>query len=220
MKKGFTLAEVLITLGIIGVVCALTIPIFIEKHQKTVTATRLKEAYSIFSQAIDSAISHEGDLTTWNTSLSNDEFIQQYIAPYLQVKKCNKYNVSSLPTRPDSYAYAGWATQTYCIDNGMSFTYTNSFPTRVGDVVINVDINGKSKPNRAGIDVFTFEANKSKNRLIAFNQGQNRDFLTTPGFPRIPCSTTSVNWYAWAYGASCAALIILDGWQIKEDYPW
>ena len=34
MKKGFTLAEVLITLGIIGVVAAMTMPTLIQNHQK------------------------------------------------------------------------------------------------------------------------------------------------------------------------------------------
>ena len=44
MRKfvGFTLAEVLITLGIIGVVAALTLPSVIQKYQKKVTVERLK----------------------------------------------------------------------------------------------------------------------------------------------------------------------------------
>ncbi len=37
-RKGFTLAEVLITLGIIGVVAAITIPSLITNYQKTVTS--------------------------------------------------------------------------------------------------------------------------------------------------------------------------------------
>ncbi len=43
IKAGFTLAEVLITLGIIGIVAAMTIPGLIAKHQKIVTATQLKK---------------------------------------------------------------------------------------------------------------------------------------------------------------------------------
>ena len=52
MKKGFTLAEVLITLGIIGVVAAMTLPTLIEKHQKKVSAVRLEQTYSQLSQAV------------------------------------------------------------------------------------------------------------------------------------------------------------------------
>ncbi len=52
MKKGFTLAEVLITLGVIGIVAALTIPSLISNHNKSVTAARLSKAYNTVSNAI------------------------------------------------------------------------------------------------------------------------------------------------------------------------
>ncbi len=42
-KIAFTLAEVLITLGIIGIVAALTIPQLIAKHKKVVVSTALKK---------------------------------------------------------------------------------------------------------------------------------------------------------------------------------
>lgn len=46
MRKGFTLAEVLITLGIIGVVAAITIPGLITAYKKHVIASSLKRAVS------------------------------------------------------------------------------------------------------------------------------------------------------------------------------
>ena len=51
-KRAFTLAEILITLGIIGVVAALTLPSLISNYQKKVTAAKLKQTYSILSNAI------------------------------------------------------------------------------------------------------------------------------------------------------------------------
>lgn len=50
MKKAFTLAEVLITLGIIGIVAAMTLPALIGKYQKNQTLTQLKKAYTEISQ--------------------------------------------------------------------------------------------------------------------------------------------------------------------------
>lgn len=54
-NKGFTLAEVLITLGIIGVVAALTIPSLLSTYKKRVTATKLKQTYSILSTALNTS---------------------------------------------------------------------------------------------------------------------------------------------------------------------
>lgn len=52
LSLGFTLAEVLITLGIIGVVAALTIPTLIEKYKTKTTAVKLEKFYTIMSQAV------------------------------------------------------------------------------------------------------------------------------------------------------------------------
>ena len=51
-RFAFTLAEVLITLGIIGVVAALTMPTLITKYQKKATAAKLKNAYSTLQNAV------------------------------------------------------------------------------------------------------------------------------------------------------------------------
>lgn len=50
VTKGFTLAEVLITLGIIGIVAALTIPNLIARNEERVRETQLKKAYSVLAQ--------------------------------------------------------------------------------------------------------------------------------------------------------------------------
>ena len=52
-KTAFTLAEVLITLGIIGVVAALTLPALIQNNRNKELQTGLKKAYSVISQALD-----------------------------------------------------------------------------------------------------------------------------------------------------------------------
>lgn len=49
---GFTLAEVLITLGILGIVIAMTMPFLINKYQRIVTVERLKRAYALVETAV------------------------------------------------------------------------------------------------------------------------------------------------------------------------
>ena len=73
MKRGFTLAEVLITLGIIGVIAALTIPALITKYQKRQTAVALKQAYIYNPSRICPEDMRRSDIlgTTVNPNLSS-----------------------------------------------------------------------------------------------------------------------------------------------------
>ena len=59
--KGFTLAEVLITLTVIGVVAALTLPTVISHHNKKVVETKLAKFYSTMNEAIQRSIIDNGE---------------------------------------------------------------------------------------------------------------------------------------------------------------
>ena len=61
-KIAFTLAEVLITLGIIGIVAALTIPQLIAKHKKVVVSTALKKFSTSLQNSILRANYDSGDV--------------------------------------------------------------------------------------------------------------------------------------------------------------
>lgn len=102
LKFGFTLAEVLITLGIIGVVAALTLPTLIQHHKKSVVETRLKKFYTTMNQAILMAKNDYGDFENWDFFLGNkyDEEanlinqseatkarFEKYFKPYLNIVK-------------------------------------------------------------------------------------------------------------------------------------
>ena len=65
-SAGFTLAEVLITLGIIGIVAALTIPTLVRNYKKSEIETKLKRFYSYMNQAIQLAEIDYGDKITWD----------------------------------------------------------------------------------------------------------------------------------------------------------
>ena len=77
MKKGFTLAEVLITLGIIGIVSAITLPSLIQGYKEQATVTRVKKFYSVFSQAYTMAVDEHGTIDNWglkNSKLYEDDY--------------------------------------------------------------------------------------------------------------------------------------------------
>lgn len=86
-KKAFTLSEVLITLGIIGVVAALTMPAVIANYQKQETVSRLQKVYLVLSQAVKQAELNEGEIKYWNFSLSPENFYKTYIRPYITVSQ-------------------------------------------------------------------------------------------------------------------------------------
>ncbi len=89
-KAAFTLAEILITLGIIGVVAAMTIPSVVNNYRKHVVETSLKKYYSILNQAIQRSEADNGPAINWEWQLTNnpektEKFFQKYFAPYLSI---------------------------------------------------------------------------------------------------------------------------------------
>ena len=68
-KLGFTLAEVLITLGIIGVVAAMTLPTLIQQHQKQVYVTGLKKGLSTVQNMVTKMMADEGVSDMYQISL-------------------------------------------------------------------------------------------------------------------------------------------------------
>ena len=67
-KLGFTLAEVLITLGIIGVVSALTIPTLMNNYQTKEKSTKLKKFYSTMQQAMLMSTIDNGEVGEWTST--------------------------------------------------------------------------------------------------------------------------------------------------------
>lgn len=65
-EKAFTLAEVLITLGIIGIVAALTLPALVASNKEKARVTNLKKIYSQMQNAWNMAIAENGDATNWD----------------------------------------------------------------------------------------------------------------------------------------------------------
>ncbi len=94
--KAFTLAEVLITLGIIGVVAAMTLPSLITKYKDKELATRAKKAYSAISQAVQlyqAKNSSPGDSTgLWDVAKSSNEVTEKFAKYFNGAKICRSKN--------------------------------------------------------------------------------------------------------------------------------
>lgn len=129
-KGAFTLAEVLITLGIIGVVAALTLPSLIQKYQDQVLENQLKKMYSTLSQGVQKAMADDGVSNFYDT-----ELFQACIYPKQKSDACiqmvKKYfNVVAVKTESREY-YIG-VIQTKDIDGKTVFLGRDKSKRRFG----------------------------------------------------------------------------------------
>jgi type II secretory pathway pseudopilin PulG len=232
----FTLAETLITLAIIGVVAALTIPTIIRNYQKQQTIVALKKAYSQIYQAINL---YEADNTTfdnWDYSLSSKDFYEQYLKKFLKVIKdygnvgTSSMGISYNKMNGDSASgYTIQSSVTYKIvlsDGSMIFINPGSggedFSEFAGPTkyyLFYVDTNGFKKPNTFGKDVFVFVL-QPKYKLMPYGFGNSQESFGT-NFNR--ATILGTNYQACnerMAGLWCADLIMGDGWKISDDYPW
>ncbi len=218
-KCAFTLAEVLITLGIIGVVAALTVPTLMQKTDERETVSKFKKNVKVFSDAVGMAVTEHGNIKTWGLTKDDADSaakINEYISPYLKVQKiCNQGNC-------DGYSISGFNKLSGGIYDIVLF---NNFPRLFladGSIAIIrpyetsfaifIDLNGNKDPNTFGKDIFNF--NYSENGVLGFS-----------GFGENPSST------GWAYcnpssgeGWYCAAWVFykenLDYLHCAEDLSW
>ena len=97
-SHAFTLSEVLITLGIIGVVSTLTLPNLTSKYQENKIKTQTKHAYAVISNAYDMMVRDYGDpsswgiANTWTGQLDEDgNVIVDYSGPELVTARMFEY---------------------------------------------------------------------------------------------------------------------------------
>ncbi len=224
MFKGFTLSETLITLGIIGAIGAITIPSLIQNHQKKQTAVKLKHTYSLMMQALKIAENDLGNTDSWEVTNSKT-FCDTYIKPYYKVIK--EYNLGELPSDTHIYCNNGGICDSYgnftsaqklILSNGVLIAPYPLSVQEYNTTTIIVDINGLKRPNRYGRDVFMFNIDAKKGIIpygLGYIAGQSED--------RIPSRNDLMNDGDWRackkQGLFCAGVIMLDGWEISDDYP-
>ena len=95
--KAFTLAEVLITLGIIGVVAAMTIPSLVSDISRKQHLTAFKKKYAEIVEAVKLSTIDNLAPSKWNYDLEDDDFFAAYLAPYLKTTRCDDCWISYEP---------------------------------------------------------------------------------------------------------------------------
>lgn len=181
--QGFTLAEVLITLMVIGILAVVTIPSILQSWEERATVSQLRKTYSVLKQAYFLAEQQYGPPDTWNIGGGN---VFDNLKPYLHVvKTCNNksfgcvYNQKYLQLNDIEYDYnigansdsqillsdgvgiaSGWgsSTCTYGLSGGAAVGRVEG---NYACVSLLVDINGPKPPNTFGKDFFGFSLTKA-----------------------------------------------------------
>lgn len=244
-RSAFTLAEILITMAIIGTIAALTIPTLISYSQKTQYAAALKEAYSKFNQALQGVSTNHGCVNDLKCAGvfgagTTSKTIGDEIATYFLIgKNCgmtpvgqgclpananNNFNGSSGSTTPldtdstlDKFTTAGGVS--FAIMNNVTGCADN-WSSTVGYMsqtcgYVYIDVNGLQGPNYLGRDIFMFFITNGKGAQLYPWGGEDDN------------STISQKWWnagganncslaTSTNGAYCTGRVVEKGWKI--DY--
>lgn len=174
LKKevAFTLAEVLITLGIIGVVAALTVPSLINSTNDAEFYTAVRKFYSVLSQATLQMVNENQSL--WDNSSANATTLSQNMADayakyfsYIKEDTSDKIQTQNIKCYKSSTNCASPTSGRYglLLKDGMTLRFLGtqncsgglspaSNGNRCGDIII--DINGDKGPNMFGRDAYDF----------------------------------------------------------------
>lgn len=128
MKKitAFTLSEVLITVGIIGVVSALTVPTLMRNYQKQAQTVQLRKVVSEIENAIDMFITEEGKTSLASTSIAQDGGVDNFIRTHFKtVKSCSDSETSNCFANEQYMSIDGNESKTFRCD-GNSYILANS----------------------------------------------------------------------------------------------
>lgn len=170
-KLAFTLAEVLITLSVIGLLCSLTIPNLYQKHREKVIVSKVQKFYSTLNNAYNYAILKKGSAKYWNTGIwtesSANEIFELLFKSYYKIdKNCGTTNTGSCMSNDKYLSFQGGKHLDYGNRNGYykiilkdgSLVFFRgkdpSDPTE--HLGVYYDVNGVRGPNQVGTDLFLF----------------------------------------------------------------
>ena len=225
-QAAFTLAEVLITLGVIGIVAAMTMPSLIANYQKKVWVNQLKKSVSVLEQGFQKMLADDGvdDLADTNVWSYLDTTVVSPTAgvagecylyyDYNSVPSCTlffnqwkKYfNIIDISQTPYDYTH-NYLNSNYGEDMSSNYFFKFAdglwlsgqiFSPKGTDIraTLWIDVNGEKRPNMFGRDVFTFGLDRT-GKFILYGDSNN-------------CKTGDVD------GSNCLKRIVENGWVM--DY--
>lgn len=211
-RFGFTIAEILIVLGIIGFVAAMTIPAVVNSYTKYIYVTRLKTTKAKIISAFEIMMEAEGI-----DNIYRSKFVKSSFASSNEIKKY--FKVVELPTISQAYKtllgdYTSppygtglhLADGTYISFNGNKYYYDYQGTTDYYSTVF-IDVNDKNPPNVWGRDTFAYFI-KPNGDILPWGYVQLENGESSPCTPDTKPANYSLDFY-------CAARIEKEGWKMN-----
>lgn len=237
-NDAFTLAEVLITLGIVGIIAAITIPMILTKCHKIIVENKLKDSYSIVSNAVKMAEEEYGvgfeptDILTgtgWSPENSKAVF-DKYFRPFIKINyEYSKDDCVELSKgygqNPNSSMYIDYNGACYSLPNGVSIIFFAGRKDSQSPYVMSAGFRLSPTKKRPvdGIDNFGFGIVNAENGLVVTSGMESIGVDVSDNKLVEACgsdsSRISVNGYSWGRSAFCLELIKKNGWKIPANYP-
>ena len=211
-NSAFTLAEVLITLVIIGIIAAITMPVITANQRKIETATKLKKFASSWRQMTRTIIFENGGDSLYFSNLqpqspsSAEAFFNDHYAKYLNIAKIEKNNIGITVQFNDGTGIFFYKT----FSNGQDSSYCTY-------IIFCPKYDDCKKINDTTATGCEHKVDARKNFCFYMS-----GFGPTYGLPSNNktrtqllqhCKTASMRGY-------CTTLIEYDGWEFKDDYPY
>ena len=226
----FTLSEVLITLGIIGIVAALTIPNLVYNYRKTSATAKLKKTYATLQNAIQLSMASNLGYSYVNFSDGDTDsminWYNYYLKPNLKVQKdCidtpGCWHTSGV-TKQLNGQTALWDEGTKGIGGNIIVFVTidgvmvnldgaaaNDIETHFGvkidgtsGLVVHADVNGDSPPNVIGQDIFVFVFDNK----VFVPAGTNKTYDEVAA----DCSANGTGYFCFSY-------VLRNNWKLNDD---
>ena len=221
--SGFTLAEILITLGVIGVVFAMTLPVLIQGWNDKASVVKVKKAYSILNQAYLMSKEDNGHVSEWDIEKSSD--LVPYFTKYIRnvqicddteingCKSMSSYDLTgkSYTNALEYYHFIDSSGLAYVLKKGYhiglsealeygGYYYGNNSEPLMNVVIVN--ISSKKDVLRYGIDTFVFFI--TDKGIVPYGIiGWSKQSMCDP--------TTPSSGAGWWNGMGCAGWVISEG---------
>lgn len=250
LQSAFTMAEVLIVLGILGIIAALTLMQVLTKVDKKVASVKVYKFYSMINQAVAMSTLHNGNIDGWFyggkpvasadtaniTYENNRDFVETYFTKYMRAGNCENYMVGS-KNENDKRGVK-------CMMESGDAVIFAIYKVIGGDIGISVDIyyvtnfTAMSKRHVEGnfltdtryVYYFSMRKETFDDNMEEVNSNLNNKIFVGP---------YSLNWdgtvegltktgtqYSCSkkgytfYPAYCTKLLELNGWEFPDNYPW